>query len=351
MGRRSSSLSSGGSEDALRSAVLGSCVCHTSFQQVPLASLMASYCSKCSREGTALCERWKRGVRGSCLAYAPVTALEPNVSAGAWFTQQLSSQGPGSLQKPWCRVFWCQTVLMSSGSGSFVAGGAAVPPCCAGGSAGWPFVITPGSPSGVRDEEAQQGESWGRCGSRGHRCEMWAVPPTSVESLSCAVKGGISSRCGALRAVSWSLRGFVSQTKTTLSNCVSWCCRAQEARWRARRSTFSVRAYRGCSGLEEACVQKSLPLWGIAFLKDSGDQHTPRSRIFPSLPIAVVGEGHHRFKRTSCVMSEAYPAPTLFAGNEDKCVSLLHVAALRGVGHLRTWRGFSPYACPPKMSS
>jgi len=51
------------------------------------------------------------------------------------------------------------------------------------------------------------------------------------------------------------------------------------------------------------------------------------------------------------LMSEAYPTRTSFSDNENKCFFLLFIAALCDMSHLRTWRDFFPYACPPKMLS
>lgn len=117
------------------------------------------------------------------------------------------------------------------------------------------FVIALGSPSWFSDDEAQQGESWSRYRSRGHHCELWKFPLMSVESFSMLqirVKYTPGVQCSGL----WSdlLAGFISWPKGTLTNCVSWCFCVQEAYWGVKRSRFGVKAYRKCSGLEEACV-------------------------------------------------------------------------------------------------
>lgn len=54
------------------------------------------------------------------------------------------------------------------------------------------------------------------------------------------------------------------------------------------------------------------------------------------------------FNERLVLVSEAFPAPASFAGDENKCFSPLRVAALCGVGHLPTWRGFFPIHVSPQ---
>lgn len=156
------------------------------------------------------------------------------------------------------------------------------------------FVIALGSPARCGDNEAQWGESWSSDTSRGgggttascersHWC-LWNHFPR------CESEGNILQVFGV---VMQSFSRFVSGPKGTLANGISWCFRVQEAYWRVRRSVFGVKAYSKCSGLEEACVQKLLTWWWIIFIKGFRDQRIPHSRIFPSLPISVLDEGHH----------------------------------------------------------
>lgn len=155
-----------------------------------------------------------------------------------------------------------------------------------------PSLSPLGAPSLVRWRRGTEGrklEQWQISGGTTTSCErshwcLWNHFPRCESEWNTLQVFGVAMR---------SFSGFVSWLKGALTNGISWCFRVQEAYRRVKRSIFSVKVCSKCGGLEEACVQKLLTRWWIIFIKGLRDQRIPHSRIFPSLPISVLDEGHH----------------------------------------------------------